>query len=69
MSFIQRELDRINGALLDPANADVYDRLYAAQQALAWASEPTGYRTPYDFVMGIPASSEGCSVRPHLLPS
>lgn len=69
MSFIQRELDRINGALLDPANADVYDRLYAAQQALAWATEPSGFRSPYDSVMGIPEGSEGCLVHPHPLPS
>ena len=50
MSFIQRELDRINGALLDPANADVYDRLYAAQQALAWATEPSGFRSAILYV-------------------
>lgn len=69
MSFIQRELDRINGALLDPANADVYDRLYAAQQALAWAAEPTGFRSPYASVMGIQEGSEGCSAHPHPEPS
>lgn len=68
MSFIQRELGRLQGALLDPANAERYDRLYAAQQALAWAAEPEGFRSPHDMIMGAPVlpatgireGSEGC---------
>ncbi len=50
MSFIQRELDRINSLLGDGSNPH-YAELYAAQQALAWALEPTGYKAPLDAVM------------------
>jgi len=46
MSFIQRELDKIAVALREPRPADEYRQLYAAQQALSWASEPTGFKAP-----------------------
>lgn len=62
MSFIQRELDRI-GARLREADVppDQYERLYAAQQALAWVLEPEGVRAPYESVMSTPAGSADCS--------
>lgn len=56
MSFVQRELDRISAALGAPNQAE-YDRLYAAQQALSWALEPTGFKSPYDEIMGTLANS------------
>lgn len=65
MSFIQREIVRIRTALLDPANAgEPYKRLYAAQQALAWATDPTAFKAPYSAVMGIQEGSEDCSGNP-----
>ena len=60
MSFIQRELDRIERALAEPRATDEYSRLYAAQQALAWALEPKGFKAPYDMVMGTPSTPEDC---------
>jgi flagellin-like hook-associated protein FlgL len=47
LSFIQREIDRINAALLNPANQSIHDSLYVAQQALTWANEQlaSGLRT------------------------
>lgn len=69
MSFLQRELDRLQGALLDPSNRDRYSELYAAQQALAWALEPGGYASPTRLLMGILEDLEDCSVHRHPLPS
>lgn len=55
MSFIQREIDRIRMALTN--GADNYNELYAAQQALEWALEPTGIKAPYAMIMGFEAGS------------
>lgn len=53
MSFLQREIDRIRAALTEPPSAD-HAELYAAQQALAWALEPTGFKSPYELIRGLP---------------
>ena len=50
MSFIQRELDRIGEALRADAEAADYDRLYAAQQALAWVTDPQGFKSPFQMI-------------------
>ena len=64
MSFIARELDRISSRLREPILPDgEYEKLYAAQQALSWALEPEGFRSPYDSITGIPAEPEDCSAR------
>lgn len=62
MSFITRELDRISARLREPAVLPdgEYERLYAIQQALSWALEPTGFRAPYDMITGTQEGSEGC---------
>lgn len=47
MSFIQRELDRLNEAIRNtPSDHPGYQPLHAAQQALSWASEPEGFSSP-----------------------
>lgn len=69
MSFIQRELNRIRAALLDPANVKEHDQLCAAQQALAWATEPNGFESPHAMILGTQEGSEGYSADPHPLPS
>lgn len=46
MSFMQRELDRIGAVLRDGFNHPNHAELYAAQQALFWAQEPTGFASP-----------------------
>lgn len=46
MSFMQRELDRIGAVLRDGFNHPNHAELYAAQQALFWAQEPTGIASP-----------------------
>lgn len=61
MGFLQRELDRLNEAIRQtPQSQKHYRELFAAQQALAWASEPTGFASPFRAIMGTQADSEGC---------
>ena len=50
MSFIAREIDRLRAAIL--ADSNRRDELYAAQQALEWALEPGGIRSPYRMITG-----------------
>ena len=54
MSFVRRELDRIESALRESPAEDKYRELYAAQQALAWALDPACYRAPTDAITGAP---------------
>jgi hypothetical protein len=61
MSFIQRELDKIGEALRASPEANDYDLLYAAQQALAWATDPEGFASPMKHIRGTQEGSEGCS--------
>jgi hypothetical protein len=58
MSFIQRELERI-GSELTTSQSARYAELYAAQQALVWALEPTGFKSPYDMLVQIKDTQEG----------
>jgi len=69
MSFIQRELDRIQLALIDEKNETVKLELYAAQQALAWSQEPTGFKSPYAMIKDIQGGSEDYSAHSHPLSS
>ena len=62
MSFLQREYDRVQAALLSGEYPNKRDELMAAQQALSYALEPNGIMPPVDFILGIPAGSPGCSV-------
>jgi hypothetical protein len=52
MSFVQRELDRISAALRENPQGNDYDRLYAAQQALSWATDPVGFASPMKHIRG-----------------
>ncbi len=67
MSFIQREIDRIRESLV--ASDPRYDELYAAQQALEWALEPSGIKSPYAMITGTQEGSEGYSALCHPIPS
>jgi len=40
---------------------ECYDRLYSAQQALSWALEPQGFKSPFNTIAGTPADSANCS--------
>jgi len=52
MSFIQRELDDIGEAMrTHEYDSPQYRELYAAQQALAWALEPSGIKSPLKTVV------------------
>ncbi len=73
MGFMQRELERIERGLREPQSSERYCQLYAAQQALSWALEPSGFALPYDTIVSgrvrplrdTPASLEDCSGLPH----
>ena len=69
MGFIQRELDRIAIALRRAPSPECYARLYAAQQALSWALEPRGFKSPYEAITGTQGDSEDCPANPRRLPS
>lgn len=62
MNFIQREIDRLRLELL--AGHDRAAEIYAAQQALEWALEPSGIKAPYALIMGTQVSSKDCSGHP-----
>ena len=65
MSFIQRELDHIGDALRADPQSNDYDRLYAAQQALAWATDPQGFASPMKHIRGrTQEGSEDCPACP-----
>ena len=65
MSFINREVERIQALLRQGESVEKYSELYAAQQALSWASDPEMFKSPYDLVMGIQEDLEGCLAVPH----
>ena len=67
MSFIQREIDRLRTGLLDGVSNK--EEIYAAQQALEWALEPSGIKSPADHLMGTQEDLAGCSAHPHRVPS
>ena len=65
MSYIQRELDRISTLLRETPTQDNREQLYAAQQALSWALEPTGFKAPFDMIMGTLEGSKDCPADIH----
>jgi hypothetical protein len=63
MISVRHELNRIHGALTSDKPPERYDELYAAQQALVWASEPDVFKSPYDLIVqptDIPEDSRDC---------
>jgi hypothetical protein len=60
MSFVRRELDRIEVALRQPQPGNRYAELYAAQQALSWSLDPDGFKSPMVMITGILGDSEDC---------
>lgn len=74
MGFVQRELERIECALHEPQSSERYCQLYAAQQALSWTLEPSGFASSYETIVSgkvhplikdTQADSEDCSAVPH----
>lgn len=61
MSYLARELARLNGALCDDPTGARYPELYAAQQALAWALEPTVTQSPSAYLISSGGDVAGCS--------
>lgn len=61
MSFVAREMERLNRALDEGVGNPRYPELYAAQQALAWALEPSSAISPYAYLTSTDADAGGCS--------
>ena len=68
MSFLSREISRLNVEIAANPDAPERDQLYAAQQAIAWASEPRAIKSPYDLIMGTQEGSADCSDAHHPTP-
>jgi hypothetical protein len=56
----KKEADRLRSALLQTPFGDTFDRLYAAQQALAWAADQETFKAPYDLITGTREGLGGC---------
>jgi hypothetical protein len=70
MGFVARELSRITVSLGRLKESDTkYQQLYAAQQALSWAIEPNGFKSPYDLIMGTPEGAKDCPATHYPAPS
>ena len=73
MRYIEREFDRLRGLLAVPQSAERYTQFYAAQQALAWALDPSAFAAPSDTIsdgkvqplMGTQANSVDCLDQVH----
>jgi HEPN domain-containing protein len=52
MSFVSREIEKLNRALREAPEGDRRAELYAAQQALAWALEPCVIQAPSVTISG-----------------
>lgn len=51
MGFVQRELARIEAAIAEePLGSERFRQIFAAQQALKWATEPQGFAAPLDSI-------------------
>lgn len=64
MTYIQRELERLERALDNGVGNPRYPEIYAARQALAWAVDPEAFRAPYAYLNGTPEGSADCPAGP-----
>lgn len=55
MSFVEREINKINFELHNAQTKDIYDQLYIAQQALVWSLDPEMVKSPYNYIMQVPS--------------
>lgn len=68
MSFIDREVAKLAESI--EASSDTQrERLYVAQQALKWATDPDAFRSPFDYIMDIQVNSTSCLECPDPLQS
>ena len=64
MNFLKVEADRLRSALQQTPLGARFDELYAAQQAIQWAIDPTQCESPMDMInrfnLSIREGSEDC---------
>lgn len=68
MTMIERELHKIQRAMAAESGSR-HRELYAAQQALAWVSDPECFKSPFRMITGTQGGSGDCSAHLHPLPS
>lgn len=68
MDHIQAELDRISEKLRNYPHPNEHAGLFAAQQALEWARNPTAFQSPFLAVTGSSEDSGDCSGETRLPP-
>ena len=59
LSAVNEELYRLRTALLDPRDPN-RERYWAAQQALAWITDPENFAPPFSAIRGSEAEPKGC---------
>jgi hypothetical protein len=60
MTMVEREMMRVRSAMIE-ASGPERERLWGAQQALAWASDPEVFASPMSVLSArTPADGEGC---------
>ena len=59
MSFIDREIAKVAEGINASSDAR-REKLYVAQQALNWATDPYAFRSPFNYIMDIQADSASC---------
>lgn len=64
MSFVKREINRFQTELTNPSSTH-HNELYAAQQALERALEPSGIKSPFEMIKDTQEGSEDCLAHPH----
>lgn len=52
MSYIQREIDKLNRDLIAAKTSDQELQLRAAQQALVWVLDPLAFKSPWTMITG-----------------
>lgn len=61
MTYIQRELERIDRALDGAVGDPRFAEIYAASHALHWSLDPETFGAPSDYLASIPLGSPDCS--------
>ena len=56
LGFIEREIRKISSLQSQEKDPETSKRLYACRQALSWAIDPSGFKSPCDWATGTPAN-------------
>jgi hypothetical protein len=63
MTSIEEEIALLRGALTRMPSGNLYDRLYAVQQALVWVTDPRTFHDPIAMIFDTLEGSKGCPAK------